>query len=29
MTISIARLTANSGVKYLLKTTMHDDVPLT
>ncbi|ALO68181.1 hypothetical protein AS189_18855 [Arthrobacter alpinus] len=29
MTISIARLTAHSGVKYLLKTTMHDDVPLT
>ena len=29
MTISIARLTAKSGVKYLLKTTMHDDVPLT
>ncbi|WP_425864742.1 MobF family relaxase [Arthrobacter sp. TWP1-1] len=29
MTVSIARLTANSGVKYLLKTTMHDDVPLT
>lgn len=29
MTVSIARLTAKSGVKYLLKTTMHDDVPLT
>ncbi|MBG0741302.1 relaxase domain-containing protein [Paeniglutamicibacter antarcticus] len=29
MTVSIARLTAHSGVKYLLKTTMHDDVPLT
>lgn len=29
MTVSIARLTAHSGVKYLLKTTMHDDVHLT
>lgn len=28
MTVSIARLTAHSGVKYLLKTTMSDDVPL-
>lgn len=28
MTVSIARLTAHSGVKYLLKTTMRDDVPL-
>lgn len=29
MTVSIARLTAHNGVRYLLKTTMHDDVPLT
>ncbi|NVM98519.1 MobF family relaxase [Arthrobacter sp. SDTb3-6] len=29
MTVSIARLTAHAGVKYLLKTTMRDDVPLT
>ncbi len=29
MTVSIGRLTAHSGVRYLLKTTMHDDVHLT
>ena len=29
MTVSIARITAQSGVKYLLKTTMSDDVSLT
>jgi conjugative relaxase-like TrwC/TraI family protein len=28
MTVSIARLTAHGGVKYRLKTTMRDDVPL-
>lgn len=27
MTVSIARLTADAGLKYLLKTTMQDDLP--
>ena len=29
MTMSIARLSAQSGLKYLFKTTMMDDLPLT